>query len=306
MKKVDFLIHLGIKNRLFNFRLPVWVCYLIGAGFLISLPLMLYLVGKQGKELVDRGRLAALEAENSILRRKMNGVVSELDTLKKRMEEITELDTKLRVLTGLDLIHPDLRSPGLGGAQDSLLIELKSLEAYSYQAAQKIDNRLDRLLAEARLQKESYKEIRDWLERQTHLRDHTPSIWPCQGWFVSGFGYRIDPFTRKLKMHEGIDIGGPVGTPIVATADGRVKSAGPRMGYGLTVEIDHGYGYSTIYAHCHLLEVKAGDLVRRGDGIALLGSTGRSTGPHLHYEVRVSGIPVNPLQYIITKLAVLD
>ena len=117
---------------------------------------------------------------------------------------------------------------------------------------------------------------------------------------MSGFGYRIDPFTGQVKMHEGLDIAAPPGTPIIAPADGTIKFAGERRGFGLTLEIDHGYGYTTLYGHCQRIDVEEGNRVTRGDVVAHVGSTGRSTGPHLHYEVRVSQIPVNPIHYILT------
>lgn len=306
MKRINFLIHFTPKNRLFNFTLPIWVCGLVGGGILGLILLTGSLLRLEGRKALDRSRLTALEAENELLQRKLRRIESTFDTLMERMEELAQFETKLRVLTGLELVHPSLRRPGVGGNPDSLLQGLKGMRAQSYPLVRNVDERLEQLLTEARSQRESFEEIRGWLARQAHLLDHTPSIWPCRGWVISGFGYRTDPFTRKLRMHQGLDIAGPVGTPIVATADGQVKFAGPRMGYGLTVEIDHGYGYSTLYAHCHLLKVTAGDLVRRGDVIALLGSTGRSLSPHLHYEVRVSGVPVNPLQYIITELSFIE
>jgi murein DD-endopeptidase MepM/ murein hydrolase activator NlpD len=160
---------------------------------------------------------------------------------------------------------------------------------------------IDELLRKATFQKESFTEIYDTLKENEYIRDHTPSIRPCNGWQCSGFGYRIDPFTRRAKMHSGIDISYAPGTPIVATADGVVSYTGVRSGYGLCVTIDHGNGVETFYAHLSGFYVRPGEQVSRGQVIAAMGATGRTTGTHLHYEVRVGKKAVNPLNYIIEE-----
>jgi murein DD-endopeptidase MepM/ murein hydrolase activator NlpD len=136
------------------------------------------------------------------------------------------------------------------------------------------------------------------LDRESFLRS-TPTLIPARGWITSYYGPRMSHYSKRVKMHEGLDVGAPIGTPIVAPADGVVKIAGNNAGFGLYVEIDHGYGIETIYAHNSRLVVKKGQKVKRGDMIARLGNTGLSTGPHLHYEVRVNGTPVDPLYYIL-------
>ena len=120
------------------------------------------------------------------------------------------------------------------------------------------------------------------------------------GIFSSGFGVRVSPLGEAMeKMHEGLDIAGSVGTPIHAPANATVIYAGKKSGYGSIVILDHGYGLETWYGHTSKILVKPGQLVRRGQSIALIGNSGHSTGPHLHYEVRVHGIPVDPLAYIL-------
>jgi murein DD-endopeptidase MepM/ murein hydrolase activator NlpD len=128
----------------------------------------------------------------------------------------------------------------------------------------------------------------------TSSRSALSSILPVAGHLTSGFGLRTDPFTGTLREHDGLDLGAPEGTAIRATADGVVRSAGPRGGYGNAVEIDHGNGLSTLYGHASELLVSPGDTVRAGQEIARVGSSGRSTGAHLHFEVRVGGRPVDP------------
>lgn len=130
------------------------------------------------------------------------------------------------------------------------------------------------------------------------MRAHTPSIWPADGWLSSGFGPRIHPITGQPDYHYGVDIAGMVGSPVRAAADGRVAFAGRRSGYGLTVVLDHDYGRQTLYGHLSRIMVKVGQRVTKGEVIGRMGSTGLSTGPHVHYEVRVNGRPVNPLNYL--------
>jgi murein DD-endopeptidase MepM/ murein hydrolase activator NlpD len=136
------------------------------------------------------------------------------------------------------------------------------------------------------------------LDKESFLSS-TPTILPADGWITSYFGQRISPYLGKLKMHEGLDVGAPYGTKVNAPADGIVTFSGEKAGFGKFVQVDHGYGIETIYAHNQSLHVKAGQKVKRGNLLAAVGNTGHSTGPHLHYEVRVNGIAVDPLYFIL-------
>lgn len=136
------------------------------------------------------------------------------------------------------------------------------------------------------------------LDKESFLRS-TPTLMPTQGHLTSSYGPRMSPYAGRVKMHEGIDVGAPSGTPIVAPADGIITFSGAKSGFGNFVQIDHGYGVETIYGHAATLTVKKGQRVRRGDRIATVGNTGFSTGPHVHYEVRVNGTPVDPLYYAL-------
>jgi murein DD-endopeptidase MepM/ murein hydrolase activator NlpD len=128
-----------------------------------------------------------------------------------------------------------------------------------------------------------------------------PSIWPTRGWITSGYG-AVRSWGGRRRRHEGIDIAGPRGTPIIAPGDGVITFKGYKGGYGRTLIIDHGYGISTLYGHCSKLYVGEGQRVKRGMIIATVGNTGRSTGPHLHYEVRIDGVAADPMPYIIEKM----
>lgn len=144
-------------------------------------------------------------------------------------------------------------------------------------------------------------ELDQFLLDKASILASTPTILPSTGWITSYFGHRVSPYTGNVKMHEGLDVGAPFGTSIYAPADGIVTFSGNKAGFGLFVQINHGYGVETIYAHAQKTMVKKGQRVKRGDLLAKVGSTGYSTGPHLHYEVRVNGIAVDPLYFVLNK-----
>ncbi len=136
------------------------------------------------------------------------------------------------------------------------------------------------------------------MDKDSFLKS-TPTLLPAKGWITSYYGPRKSPYSKRIKMHEGLDIGAKSGTPILAPADGVVTFSGVKPGFGNFVQVDHGYGVETIFAHARKLIAKKGQKLKRGELLAMIGSTGRSTGPHLHYEIRVNGTPVDPLYFIL-------
>jgi murein DD-endopeptidase MepM/ murein hydrolase activator NlpD len=161
--------------------------------------------------------------------------------------------------------------------------------------------RIDRVVKNSQLREQSLIRVWDSLSDRKSLLSATPSIKPARGWFTSKFGYRMDPLNRRPTLHAGLDIAAPPGTPIHAPADGIVSFAGYEGGYGKLVSIDHGYGVVTRYAHTSRIYVEQGQKISRWDVIAAIGNTGRSTGAHLHYEVRVHGVPVDPINYVLDE-----
>lgn len=161
--------------------------------------------------------------------------------------------------------------------------------------------RIDEAVKDSTLKEQSVIELWEMLSDRQSLLSATPNIKPARGPIGSRFGYRIDPINGKQKMHAGVDIAASIGTPVRAPADGVVSFAGWDEFYGKLVSIDHGYGVLTRYAHNSQIYVQVGQKVNKFDVIAASGTTGRSTGPHVHYEVRVNGIPVNPMNYILDE-----
>jgi murein DD-endopeptidase MepM/ murein hydrolase activator NlpD len=225
--------------------------------------------------------------------------VSTLQAQAERLEaELASLRTeeaRLRVSAGLDPLHDDVLTVGVGGAQ----YEPPQDDADYAQV------RLDHMGRALGLLKSSFAQVEVSLAERAEEWRKIPCVHPIPGSLVvSRFGMRTHPLLGVWAMHEGTDFGARTGTPVVATADGVVKFSGWKPGFGYTVTIDHGGGYSTRYAHNSKNRVRKGERVRRGDVVALLGSTGVSTGPHLHYEVRVNGAPKDPLQFILPDVVV--
>jgi murein DD-endopeptidase MepM/ murein hydrolase activator NlpD len=160
---------------------------------------------------------------------------------------------------------------------------------------------LDELGKKVKAQEQEARALKSYFEDQQALLASAPSVWPVRGWVTSDFSVRLDPYTGERVMHEGLDIATAMGTPVHAPADGTVVFAGLEGGYGHVLVLDHGYGLKSRYGHLSRIDVKVGQKVHRGDVIAAVGNSGRSTGPHLHYEVRVNGVADNPRKFILEE-----
>jgi len=237
----------------------------------------------------------SLVSEVTRLGGRVNALGDSLDLLSRR-------DNEARLVAGLDPLNPDVERAGIGGPvgpwpdRDRLLAEGGTVgrEAFG------IHTDLDALIRRASILAASFKEAADSLSAHHTEMEATPTIMPTAGYLSSRFAaIRYHPILHENLPHEGIDIAAPYGTRIVAPAEGRVIEVGWQEGYGLMVVIDHGYGVETRYAHMSRTAAQVGQVVSRGDLLGYVGSTGLATGPHLHYEVRVNGRPVDPLKYVL-------
>jgi murein DD-endopeptidase MepM/ murein hydrolase activator NlpD len=243
----------------------------------------------------------------ALLKERVKSLEQDLDRLRRRQAESALLESRLRLLAGLDPIDPEVRQMGVGGPDFNASDPLAVLDPQTAQDVGRVSQSTDELMRQAEFQRYSYLEIVESLEQQKQVWAHVPSISPViDGRRTSSFGRRLDPFTERPSFHEGVDMTAQRGTSIVATANGRVTFAGKNHGYGISVCIDHGNGLETLYAHLLDVKVRRGQTVKRGEEIARLGSTGRSTAPHVHYEVQLNGRPVNPETYILPEDAVVD
>jgi len=223
-----------------------------------------------------------------------------LKEMKGTMTELKKFNKRLRILANLESPEDVDGVMGMGGPEASGADSgLRLTHTTSERKLRSMTGDLSRLEAESQAELLVQKELAKFLKERRSILACTPSVWPVRGWVTSGFGKRVSPFTGKKQFHSGIDISTRRGTPIIAPADGVVTFVGRDGSYGKLVAINHGHGIVTRYAHLHKYEVKKGQKIKRGDTIAQVGNTGRSTGPHLHYEVLLSGVPTNPKYYIL-------
>lgn len=224
-------------------------------------------------------------------------LASKIKTLEKDLTRIRDFDSKLRVMFNLDEQAENATSMG---GQNSASFAESYLPVHRQELlARKMHNFLHQLKTDVRLEELRQQQVLHTFRAERSLLASTPSIWPTKGWVTSSFGNRISPFTGQKDFHQGLDISGKIGTPIYAPADGKIVFQGEDGGYGKSIRIKHGSGISTRYAHLHRYAVKQGQQVKRGDIIAYMGNSGRSTGPHLHYEISLNGVNVNPMRYIL-------
>jgi len=229
----------------------------------------------------------------------MQDVLNELETNRVLINQMAQVDTKFRKLLKLNDRKKVFEMEGMGGPTEEDSNQFSELlKEKNDQLMEKVGNTLKSVNQEASDQEASFKQISVFLDKQRSILAATPSIWPVKGWITSGFGKRASPLTGEPGVHKGVDIANEIGTPIRVTADGIVTYAGWETGYGRGVVVEHGYGYSTRYGHCSRIEISVGQEVKRGQIIGYVGSTGRSTGSHCHYEVRIHGIPVDPVKYL--------
>lgn len=250
-----------------------------------------------------QGELLAYERlKSDYLRQQVSikKVANQVDQFKGEIDHLRELDYKLRLITDLEVERPGPSIYGIGGfseSGDQTLLKQANLNGMDLLAV--LNKDLSRLEKMVRYQEESFNSLKAYLADKQDLIQRTPYRWPVRGFLSSTFGPRTDPFTGNSRLHEGIDIVAPKGTPIKAPADGIITYAGLDPSLGNMLVLDHGYGVITRYGHLNANLVREGQRVKRGDSIATVGSTGRSTGPHLHYEIRINDVSINPLKLII-------
>ena len=292
--------HSAIKQyALSSRRLQV----LVGGGLLAAIILIGYAltIGVDG---YARLRSAQLDTRNTVLQDELQEFQMRVDHLESTLNQIAQNDARFRSIAGLESIDSEVLQAGVGGPG------LVGPEAHSLWTIDpsisenlfEVSYDLNQLERRARLLSSSLEEATDSLLAHRDLLESTPSILPTPGWLSSSYSEsRIHPIHNRPLPHPGVDISAPKGTSIYAAAKGKVIKAGWIVGYGLTIEIDHGFGYVTLYGHASELVASQGEEVQRGDVIARVGSTGIATSPHLHYEVRVQGIAQNPANFILPE-----
>jgi murein DD-endopeptidase MepM/ murein hydrolase activator NlpD len=234
-----------------------------------------------------------------------SAVAEKIRQLEGEISKVRELDQRVRAAIGLDKAEVSSAVLAQGGADSETRNALR--DAMAQRTGRLMDwvmGDLTTLAQEIASREQSLRELQTHLDKKTAVLAATPTILPTKGLVTAGFGYRKSPFTGKREFHEGMDIAALPGTPVVATADGIVRFAGPAGSYGNVVFIDHGHGFATAYGHNSTIRVRARQRVRRGEIVAYVGNTGRTTGPHVHYEVHLDGVASNPMKYAVDNTGI--
>lgn len=309
-----------------------WLKTLVAMGLLGAIILSATFIDYVGL-LVQSNENKRLKAENTQLKSQFELVEGKLLSLESGLERLKRFSTKLKVITDAYGVRDrelhlamgplvktgqtieamsepveDREGHGEIAEKDAVFFEQPPLDLENGELSVKglrdyasLSIRIDQGIKGVALQEQGIIDLWATLSEKESQLKATPSVKPVRGWITSRFGFRVSPFTQKPLMHSGLDIAAAPGTVVRAPADGVVSYAGFDAGYGKLVSIDHGYGYVTRFGHNSKTLVTVGQRVKRGDPISTVGNTGRSTGPHLHYEVRVGGIPVNPANFILDE-----
>ncbi|MFP4476607.1 MAG: M23 family metallopeptidase [Desulfatibacillaceae bacterium] len=259
------------------------------------------LEGADRKAAALRENLAVQQLELKSQRVRLKTMAERINSLTDRFVKLQDFETRIRIIADLEQTGENGGVFAIGGSDTESLDPSLSLSEKHNSLNREMNERIHTLSSVAALQEDSLRELLDGLEGKRDILVSTPSIHPVKGkcWTTSNFGYRKSPFTGLREFHKGQDMAARHGTPLVAPADGTVTFVGKKGLMGRMMVIDHGHGFITRYGHLDKALKKKGEAVRRGEEIAHIGNTGRSTGPHVHYEVHLNGIPVNPQKYIL-------
>ena len=301
-KKYTFLYVPEDHAPMRRLSVPRFVAVLVGTATLTLLTLAaFYVFGLfQGSSWLPGG--SKLQRENSRLSKELVQVGEKIEMLRDHLNRSYRFQEMVSVAIGIDPMDPDVREAGVGGR--SLAHASVADLVAGTRPAVTLEHDLNKLLRQARIQHKGYQTLLDTLSLRQTTIDCIPSIRPVDtGWLSSAYGYRKDPFTGKSRFHRGLDYSVPTGTPVRAVADGIILTLKHERGFGKMIRIDHGNRITTTFAHLSDWVVQIGQRVSRGEVVGHSGNTGRSTAPHLHYEVAVGGRHVNPLPYVLDNYA---
>lgn len=304
MKKIKYFYNTNTL-RYEKLEMPLRVKLLRIFGFIAAALVTAFLISYFAFQFVGSPNEKLLRMQNNSLKENYHDLNDELKNLEKQIKELEKRDNNVyRSIFEANPIPDSARAKEIEMEQ-----EIKTVSGMNdNQLMSSIYYSIKSIKSRVSVQMESYKEIDSLIKNKEQLLAHTPAIQPVSNQdlsrIASGFGYRIDPVYKTVKMHAGLDFAAPQGTPIYATADGRVSLAGNAGdGYGNHVIINHGYGYQTLYGHMVKVKGKVGQMVKRGEVIGWVGSTGKSTGPHCHYEVHKNGNKIDPVYFFYNDIS---
>lgn len=297
---------LGTPVKQFQFS------YVALIGFGISFLIMLFAIGCgvmnyielhqkiHDKKIMVR-KLALQTAKAFYQREQIKKFAIELNDVKKKLIQLEQFKFNICIAANIDEFVTDGQLFGKGGSPPEDLNPSLFLKKGHQRLIKDMHHQAGQLNHASLVQRDDLESLLSMLEFKKKVLSHTPAIWPVKGRISSKFGFRESPFTGKREFHKGLDIANQKGSPIIAPANGTVTFVGRQGSLGNVVILDHGFGVATRYGHLDKIRCKKGESVRRSDIIGCVGNTGRSTGPHLHYEVHLNGVPVNPIKYLMKQ-----
>jgi murein DD-endopeptidase MepM/ murein hydrolase activator NlpD len=304
-KNFKIWFHVGSETNIKELNVPQYIAYLFFLIVFFILSGLLY-TG------IDYYRLKSSSFNNHLMSNKIFDQKNEIKSQRKQIQNFAETITELKTqVKNLCIFENRVRLiADIGESTDSGLIGIGGIPNtdldYNLEPELKHNNLIREMHEQVKQtnlavvkQTKDFEELIKELHKKKNILASTPSVKPVHGWISSRFGYRKSPFTGLNEFHSGLDIANKKGTEIIATANGKVSYTGKKLLIGNLITIDHGHGIVTKFGHMNKILVKFGQNVKRGDVIGLMGNTGRSTGPHVHYEVRINGAPVNPAKYIL-------
>lgn len=303
MKKIKYYYNTNTL-RYEKLVVPLRVKLLRILGFLAAAVVSALLIVFLGWQLLDSPKEVVMRRDNERIREDYVLLNNKVRIMQQQMADLEKRDNHIyREIFEANPIPDSARAKTMEKQQEARLTEGMEDNELAYSIAATLDQLLNRLA----VQKKSFGDIETMIKNKEKLLAATPAIQPVSNKdlsrMASGFGYRVDPVYKTIKMHAGLDFAAPQGTPIYATADGGVKIAGNTgNGYGNYVVLDHGYGYETLYGHQYKIKVRPGQRVKRGELIGWVGSTGKSTGPHVHYEVHKNGQHIDPIYFFYNDI----
>jgi murein DD-endopeptidase MepM/ murein hydrolase activator NlpD len=303
MKKIKYYYNTN-SLRYEKLVVPLRVKLLRILGFLASALVTALIIVVIAFRVIDSPKEMLMRQENERIKEDYRLLNARVKSIQQQMVELEQRDNHVyREIFEANPIPDSARAKSIEKQQEVKLAESMEDNELAYSIAATIDKLMSRIAS----QKRSYTEIEAMIRNKERMLAATPAIQPVSNKdlkrIASGFGHRIDPIYKTVKLHAGLDFAAPQGTPIYATADGVVRVAGNTgNGYGNHVIINHGYGYETLYGHQYRIKAKVGQRVKRGELIGWVGSTGKSTGPHLHYEVLKNRQHINPIYFFYNDL----
>ncbi|MBT5783087.1 MAG: M23 family metallopeptidase [Candidatus Marinimicrobia bacterium] len=278
--------------------------FIIAFSAVIIFSVTIFLISSLIGSIVYQKKINEYKSSYDYVSENLSFLSKKMNKLSNQIKLIEEKDLALRTYAGMPQIDINMRKLGIGGEKLETSRFLNGMAPIINKELAVLEMDIEKLSREVNFEMKSYNSIYDEVQKNIQRIARIPSIRPVNGGFLnSTFGYRNDPIDNVKRFHHGQDITIKSGSPVLSPADGEIKRAYYVGGFGNHIKIDHGLGYTTLFAHLSKLKVKHGQKVKRGEVIGLSGNTGRSTAPHLHYEIHYNGEPQNPLDYFFSGIS---